>query len=120
MMVFGIAITAAIKVLHSMSELNHDITHRSAMAQRAQNIMLEVMHEASADDEFVRDETFDLDEHTEARLLITALEVVNDDENILNGMFLIELTIQSKYDHEAKRQEFSMVHYRQATGGVGQ
>ncbi|WP_018969164.1 hypothetical protein [Rubritalea marina] len=117
MMVFGIAITAAIKVLHSMSELNHDIIHRSAMAQRAQNIMLQVMHEATPDGEFVRDQTIELDEQTEARLLVTALETTNDDENLLNEMFLVELTISSKEDPERNRQEFSMVHYRYAIGG---
>lgn len=114
--VFGVSITAAIKVLHHMSELNHSIVHKSAMSKRAQSLMIQIIHEATADGEFTRDLTLDLDEQTEAHILVTSIEATNDDDNILDEMYLIELSLHSKIDRSAEPQKFSMVHYRNAFG----
>ena len=114
--VFGITITAAVKVLHDMAELNYDIVHRSAMSKRAQSLMTQIMHEAPVDGDFVREETIDLDEETEAQIIVSEYETTDDDENILSDMYLIEVTVRSKIDPSEEPQVFSIIHYRNVYG----
>ncbi len=116
LIVFGVAITAAVKVLHHMSELNQSIVHSGAMSKRAQNIMVEIMHEAMPGDEFARDVILDLDEETEARIVITSIDTLNDDEVILDAMYLIELSVYSKFDESIQPKNFRVVHYLNAFG----
>lgn len=109
--IFGIAVTSIIIALHRTAELSQSVVHEQWIKQEAQSILTEVITAPQTGNDFARDESFFINQTTEARIVVEPLEVVNKDEIQLKDLYSVTITIFWDNNGTRSEQVFSTVHY---------
>ena len=109
--IFGIAVTSIVIALHRTAELSQAVVHEQWIKQEAQNILREVLTAARTGNDFARDDSFFIDATTDARILIEPLEAVDKDDNLLDELYTVTITIYWDNDGTRSEQVFSTIHY---------
>jgi Tfp pilus assembly protein PilV len=109
--IFGIAVTSIVMALHRTAEVSQTIVHDQWITQEAQNILREALTAPRTGNDFTRDDSFSIDEFTEARILIEPYEAVDKDENILDELYMVNVTIYWDDDGANAEETFSTIHY---------
>lgn len=109
--IFGIAVTSLVVALHSTAELGQKVIHAQWLKQEAQNILSEVVTTPAGANGIERDETIIIDEFTEARVLVEPHEAVDKDDNNLEDLYSIKVTIIWDEDGTRSEETFSTIHY---------
>lgn len=118
--IFGIAVTSIVIALHRTAELSQAVVHEQWIKQEAQNILKEVLTAPRNGNDFARDDSFLIDPTTDARILVEPLEAVDKDDNQLDELYTVTITIY--WDNDGTRSEhvFSTIHYANMFAGTGQ
>ncbi|MFD2159062.1 hypothetical protein ACFSW8_09145 [Rubritalea tangerina] len=118
--IFGIAVTSIVIALHTTAELSQDIVREQWVKQEAQNILKEVITAPRSGNDFERDETYVIDEFTDARIVVEPLEAVNQDQDILDDLYSVTVTIYWDDDGQRAEQSFTTTHYSNMFNGANQ
>ncbi|MEO1858083.1 MAG: hypothetical protein ABGY95_12075 [Rubritalea sp.] len=116
--IFGIAVTSIVIALHRTAELSQAVVHEQWVKQQAQNLLKEVLTTPRTGNDFARDESFFIDQTTDARILIEPLEVVDKDGNKLDEFYTVIITIYWDNDGTRSEQVFSTIHYANMLSGA--
>ena len=109
--IFGIAVTSIVIALHLTAELSQSVVHEQWIKQEAQNILKEVLTAPRTGNDFARDDSFSIDATTDANILIEPLEAVDKDDNQLDELYSVTVTIYWDNDGTRSEQVFSTIHY---------
>jgi len=118
--IFGIAVTSIVIALHRTAELSQSVVHEQWMKQEAQNILKEVLTAPRTGNDFARDDSFFIDPTTDARILVEPLEAVDQDDNLLDELYTVTITIYWDNDGTRSEQVFSTIHYANMFNGTNQ
>jgi Tfp pilus assembly protein PilV len=118
--IFGVAVTSIVTALHRTAELSQAVVHEQWIKQEAQNILKEVLTAPRTGNDFARDDNFFIDPTTDARILVEPLEAVDQDDNLLDELYTVTITIYWDNDGTRSEQIFSTVHYANMLNGSGQ
>ena len=118
--IFGIAVTSIVIALHRTAELSQAVIHEQWIKQEAQNILKEVLTTPRTANDFARDDSLFIDTTTDARILIEPLEAVDQDDNLLDDLYTVTITIYWDNDGTRSEQIFSTIHYAKMFNGANQ
>lgn len=109
--VFGIAVTGIIVALHSTAQLSQQVIHTQWIKQEAQNLLTEVITAPLNGNDFERDEQISIDEFTQARILVEPHDAFDKDDNQLDDLYSVSVTLYWDKDGIPAEQTFSTIHY---------
>lgn len=109
--IFGIAVTSIVVALHSTARLSQEVIHSQWIKQEAQNLLNEVITGPQDGNTIERNDLIIIDEFTQARILVEPHEAINQDENNLENLYSVSVTIYWDNDGTRAEETFSTVHY---------
>lgn len=109
--IFGVAVTGIVVALHSTAELSQHVINSQRIKQEAQNLLSEIITAPLTGNGLERDELITIDEFTEARILVEPHEAVDQDDNNLEDLYAVSVTIYWDDDGTRTEETFSTVHY---------
>lgn len=109
--IFGIAVTSIVVALHSTAHLSQEVIQAQWVKQEAQNLLREVLTSPPTGNSIERDDLITIDEFTQARVIVEPHEAVDQDENNLDDLYSVSVTIYWDNDGTRAEETFSTVHY---------
>lgn len=109
--IFGVAATGIIIALHRTAELSLSVIHEQWIKQEAHNLLTEIITAPNTGNDFAREELINIDSNTEAFISIELLEdVTNQDEEILENLYKVSVTIFWDDNGNRAEETFSIIH----------
>lgn len=109
--IFSMAVTSIVIALNQTAELSQTMTRELDTTRTLRNLMIQVLTTPVNQDEYVRDEVIVIDEFSRARIQVTEFEQVNDEESILQNLYKIRITLDTKVNEQTITKEIETIHY---------
>lgn len=110
--ILAVSVTGIVIALNSTAELSSSLEREMNTTRTLRNLMIQTLHTPVTQEEFIRDESFEIDDNTTARILVEEYPQIDEDEDELNDLYKITISIQSVVDGQTIEDSIETIHYR--------
>lgn len=110
--ILSVSVTGIVIALNRTAELSGSLEREMNTTRTLRNLMIQTLHTPVDQENFVRDEVLEIDEFTQARILVEEFEQIDEDEDNLNDLYRVSITMSTEVNGQLLEDSIETIHYR--------